>query len=252
MLGLIASNTIMAFSTPSVQGMLRRVWLAMATLLGLAALSACAGTRGGPIPYNVENFGQPDSQVAQTVDPNYKVAPADTLKIIVFQVPDLTGEFDVDILGNISLPLIGDIKAADLTIAELDQSITQRLGEKYLQRPDVTVALKASARRNVTVDGAVNQPGMYAVNGPTTLIQALAMARGVSSEANPHRVAIFRQIEGKRMGAAFDLTSVRKGQMQDPQIYAGDIIVVEGSSVKAIQNQVLMSLPVIGLFNPIM
>ena len=91
-----------------------------------------------------------------------------------------------------------------------------------------------------------------AVNGPTTLLQAIAMAKGISQDANAHRVAVFRQIEGKRMAAAFDLYSIRKGQMEDPEVFSGDIIVVDGSRVKALQNQILMALPVVGIFNPLM
>jgi polysaccharide export outer membrane protein len=220
-------------------------------LAAIVMLAGCTGTRGGPIPYNVKDFGQPDSPTIATVEADYKIAPMDTLKINVFQVQDLSGDFEVDLLGNISMPLIGEVKAADLTMSELDRTLSQRLGEKYLQNPDVSVGLKSSTRRNVTIDGAVLTPGMYPVNGPTTLIQAIAMARGMSQDANPHRVAIFRQIDGKRMAAAYDVTSIRKGKMEDPQVYSGDIIVVDGSSIKAIQNQILMTLPIIGMFNPI-
>jgi polysaccharide biosynthesis/export protein len=218
----------------------------------LLLVAACAGSRGGPIPYNVPNFGQPDSDSAQTVEADYRLAPMDTVRISVFQVPDLTGDFDVDLMGNISMPLVGTMKAADLTPAQLDDQITRKLAEKYLQNPDVAVSLKASTRRNVTVDGAVGSPGMYPVNGPTTLLQAIAMAKGPSADANPKRVAIFRQIQGKRMAAAFDLTAIRKGKMQDPPVYRGDIIVVDGSSVKQMQSQLLQTIPILGLFNPLL
>jgi polysaccharide export outer membrane protein len=173
------------------------------------------------------------------------------LRVSVFQVPDLTGDFEVDLMGNISMPLIGTMKAVDMTTAQLDQEITKKLGAKYLQNPDVNVALKASARRNVTLEGSVQAPGMYPVNGPTTLVQAISMARGITPDANAHRVAIFRQIDGKRMAAAFDLYSIRKGEMKDPEVYSGDIIIVDGSRIKSIQNQILMTLPIIGMFNPL-
>ena len=218
----------------------------------LLLVAACTGSRGGPIPYNVSNFGQPDSETAQTVAADYRLGPMDTVRVSVFQVPDLTGDFDVDLMGNISMPLIGTMKAADLTPAQLDEVITRKLGEKYLQNPDVAVALKASTRRNVTVDGAVSSPGMYAINGPTTLLQAIAMAKGPAADANPKRVAIFRQVQGKRLAAAFDLTAIRKGQMEDPQVYRGDIIVVDGSSVKQMQSQLLQTIPILGLFNPLL
>jgi polysaccharide export outer membrane protein len=81
-------------------------------------------------------------------------------------------------------------------------------------------------------------------------MQVIALAKGTDENANPRRVAVFRQIGGKRMAAAFDLTSIRRGEMEDPRIYTGDIVVVDGSNIKAIQREVLSTLPLIGLFRP--
>jgi polysaccharide export outer membrane protein len=227
--------------------------VAIGAAASMLLLSGCfQGTRGGPIPYNVADFKQPDSQVITTVDEDYKIAPMDTVKVAVYQVSDLSGEFEVDLMGNIDLPLAGTLRAADLTLRELDKAVTARLSEKYLQNPDVSVALKSSARRNITIDGAVNSPGQLAINGPTTLLQAIAAKGGINGDANPHRVAIFRQIDGKRMGAAFDLTTIRKGKTPDPQVYAGDIIVVDGSNIRSMYNQFMMTIPVLGVFNPIL
>ena len=220
---------------------------ALAVLMLL--LSGCAGTRGGPIAYNVENFKAPDSAPVLTLDDDYKIAPRDTLKITVFQVEDLSGDYEVDLTGHVAIPLLGNVKAADLTTAELDRSLTAKLGEKYLQSPDVSIGVKESTRRNVTIDGSVRQPGMYPVNGPMTLMQAVAMAKGTDENANPRRVAIFRQIQGQRMAAAFDLISIRRGEAEDPAVYSGDIVVVDGSQVRAIQREVLNALPVLGVFN---
>lgn len=226
-----------------------RLWAPIVALM----LAACVGgSRGGPIPYNVQNFGQPDPDAAQLVEPDYRLAPMDTIKVAIFQVPELSADYDIDLMGNITMPLVGTVKAAELTTAQLDQEITSKLNEKYLQNPDVTVSLKASSRRNITVDGAVSSPGMFAMNGPTTLVQAIAMARGVTDSANPRRIAIFRQIGGKRMAAAFDLTSIRRGEMADPPVYRGDIIIVDGSKIGKIQNQILSTIPIIGLFNPLL
>lgn len=213
-------------------------------------LAGCAGTRGGPIPYNVENFGPPDTTLSPTLEADYRIAPLDTLKVDVFQVKDLSGEYEVDLTGHIAMPLIGNIKAADLTTAELDRNVTAALGAKYLQAPDVSIGIKSSTRRNVTVDGSVRQPGLYPVNGPMTLMQAVALARGADDNANPRRVAIFRQVDGERMAAAFDLVSIRRGQAEDPKIYSGDIVVVDGSNVKEIYRNLLQTLPVVSLFRP--
>lgn len=225
-------------------------WLYLSGAAALIALSGCADKRGGPIPYSVSSFGTPDAPTVASVESGYRIAPMDTVSVKVFKMPDLSGDYEVDLTGQVSLPLIGNVMAADLTTAQLDDSLTHKLGEKYLQNPDVSVGLKSSSRRSVTIDGAVNRAGAFPVNGPLTLMQAVALAGGTSPEANARRVAIFRTIGGKRQAAAFDLTSIRRGEEEDPQIYAGDIVVIDGSSVKAVQKQLLNSLPVLSIFKP--
>jgi len=230
-------------------GLLRAALLALGLGL-LMLLAGCAPTRGGTIPYDVQEFGRPDAPAPVPLDEDYKISPLDTLKIAVFQVPDLSGEFEVDLTGNIAMPLIGTIKAIDKTPRALQSELAQRLGEKYLQSPDVSVGVKSSSTRNVTVDGAVKFPGMYPVDRTITLIQAVALAKGPNEEANPRRVAVFRTIGGQRMAAAFDLQSIRRGEAEDPKIYSGDIIVVDGSRLKQTQREILSALPILGMFNP--
>ena len=213
-------------------------------------LVGCADTRGGSIPYN-QNLAPPDEVKFQTLETNYKIAPMDKLAIKVFKMNDLSADYDVDLAGNISMPLIGEVRAVNLTTAELDEQLTQKLGTKYLEHPDVSVAIRASTAHVVTVDGAVKNGGSFPVGGPISLIQAVALAKGTSDDANARRVAVFRQIGGKRQAAAFDLTSIRRGEASDPQIYPGDIVVVDGSSVKATQKQILQSIPLLSIFGPI-
>ena len=100
------------------------------------------------------------------------------------------------------------------------------------------------------MDGAVKNAGSFPVTGPVTLMQAVAMAGGTTDDANARRVAIFRTISGRRQAAAFDLVSIRRGQTEDPQIYAGDIVVIDGNSVKSMHKQILNSLPVLSIFRP--
>lgn len=221
-----------------------------AALAAVALLAGCADTRGGPIPYD-RQLAAPDAPSLQTLEANYKIAPMDKLAIKVFKQDDLTGDYDVDLAGHISLPLIGEVEAANLTTAELDQRLTQKLGEKYLEHPDVSVSIKQSAGRLVTVDGAVNSSGSFPVLGSLTLMQAVALAHGTTQDANAHRVAIFRTINGKRQAAAFDLVSIRRGQADDPAVYPGDIIVVDGSSVKALEKRLLESIPFLTIFGPL-
>lgn len=220
-------------------------------LASVAALltAGCADTRGGSIPYD-RPLALPDAPRIQTLSENYKIAPLDKLTIKVFKSDDISRDYDVDLAGHISLPLVGEVEAANLTTAELDDHLTQLLGQKYFEHPDVSVSVKESTAHVVTVDGAVGQSGQYPVNGPMTLIQAVALARGTTADANPRRVAVFRTIGGQRQAAAFDLTAIRRGQATDPAIYAGDIVVVDGSKVKAVERQILSTIPALALFRP--
>jgi polysaccharide export outer membrane protein len=248
----LASSTGEAGIAPAFGPAAHRVWqilLLVAALAVVMALAGCASTRGGPIPYDT-HMGAPDSTPVQGLEEDYKISPLDTLHIAVFQVPELTGDFDVDLTGTITMPLVGSVHAVGLTTAQLDQKLTQALGEKYLQHPDVSVGVKSSSSRNITVDGSVKAGGQFAVTGHLTLIQAIALAHGTDDNANPHRVAIFRQIKGQRMAAAFDLTSIRRGEAEDPPVYSGDIIVVDGSKVKGTWQSILQTLPLVALFHP--
>lgn len=225
-------------------------WSTVAVLSAASLLAGgCSDRRGGNIPYNVA-LPAPDAPRPVSLEENYRIAPLDTLTIRVFKMPDLSGDYEVDLTGNLSMPLIGSVPAADLTTAELDRRLTERYGARYLENPDITVGVKSSTRRSVTVDGAVKQSGSFPVSGPMTLIQAVAQAGGTTEDANPRRVAVFRTVQGKRQAAAFDLTDIRRGLAEDPPIYPGDIVVVDGSSIKATQRAILQNIPLLSIFRP--
>jgi polysaccharide biosynthesis/export protein len=245
-----AATDLLPAAIPAAAHRAKRLPLFVAAVAAIGALGACQGSRGGNIPYEVKGFDAPDSPAVASVEADYKIAPLDTLKINVFQIADMSGDFEVDLAGNIGMPLIGSVRAVGLTTDELDSTLTRMLSAKYLRNPDVNVGVKSSSTRVVTVDGSVASPGVFPVNGKLTLLQVVALAKGTTPDANPRRVAIFRQIEGQRMAAAFDLTSIRRGNAEDPRVYSGDIVVVDGSKVRAIQREVLTALPILGMFRP--
>ena len=229
--------------------LVRRRVVASFAIAAAVLMNGCADRRGGSIPYD-KPLAAPDEQHFQTLPESYKIAPMDTLSIKVFKADDLSGDYSVDLAGHISLPLVGEVEAANLTTDQLDQKLTQLLGQKYFEHPDVSVAIKQSTAHVVTVDGAVQQGGQFPVSGPLTLIQAIALAHGTTEDANARRLAVFRTISGQRQAAAFDLTAIREGQAPDPQIYPGDIIVVDGSRIKEVEKQIFQSVPLIGMFRP--
>jgi polysaccharide biosynthesis/export protein len=230
-------------------GSVCRPFFAAAALGAAILMSACADSRGGSIPYD-RPLALPDEPKIEALDADYKIAPLDKLTIKVFKADDLSGDYDVDLAGHISLPLVGEVEAVNLTTAQLDDKLTQLLGQKYYEHPDVSVAIKSSTAHVVTVDGAVKESGQFPVAGSMTLVQAVALARGTSDDANARRVAVFRMIGGQRQAAAFDLTAIRRGEAQDPTIYPGDIVVVDGSKIKAIQKQLFQSWPLLSIFRP--
>ena len=222
-------------------------------LIGAAAacmlVAACADKRGGTIPYD-RQLAAPDAPKVAPLESDYRIAPADKLNIKVLKSEELTGDYQVDLAGHLSMPLIGEIAAAGLTTSQLDSKVTELLGQKYFENPDVSVGIKESALRTVTVDGAVKQAGAFPIAGPLTLMQAVALAKGTTEDANARRVAVFRTIGGERQAAAFDLTAIRHGQSNDPQIFPGDIVVVDGSSIKEAYKRFMQSVPLLGLFRP--
>jgi polysaccharide export outer membrane protein len=216
-------------------------------------IAGCASSRGGPIAYDdAGTFKAPDAPAVASLGTEYRIAPMDTVSVKVFRLPDLSGEFQVDLTGQISLPLIGEVPAANMTTGQLDSALTEKFSEKYLENPDVSVGVKESAARSITVDGAVARAGAFPATGTLTLMQAVALAGGVSEDANPRRIAVFRQISGERQAAAFDLVSIRRGETSDPKIYPGDIVVVDGSAVKAAYKRILNTIPIISVFRPIL
>lgn len=231
-------------------GAARRFLLTLAALATVAALPACA-TRGGKVPYEPAGFGAPDADTISPSPAQQRIGPLDKIKIDVFQVPNLSGEFQVDAAGKVQYPLIGQLDAQGLLPGEFGQLIAQRLGERYLRSPNVQVAILAQNEQTITVDGAVRAPGVLPIKGTTTLMRAVALAKGTAEDANPARVVVFRTINGQRMAAAFDLRSIRKAESQDPLIYGNDIIVVDGAKIRSIWREVISSLPLLGYFAPI-
>jgi polysaccharide export outer membrane protein len=166
------------------------------------------------------------------VSAEYRLVSGDLLDISVFQVPDLTKEVQIENTGMISLPLIGDVKAAGETAHALEAEIAVKLRAKYLQSPEVSVFVKNAAGQQVTVIGSVNKPGVYPMVGQMTLIQALAQSGDLNDVGDPSSVRVFRQADGSRTAGVFNIDDIRSGKAQDPNLYAGDTVIVDASNAR--------------------
>jgi len=213
--------------------------LAAAALVALAASPALAATALPP----------PDAMAR--VSPGateYRIGPADSLDVSVSQLPELTKTVEVDPSGKILMPLIGQVQAAGRTPAQLSDDIATALKAKYMRDPIVVVAVKEAQGSKVTIDGAVSKPGVYSLAGPTTLLQAVALAQGPDPKlANLRRVAIFRTVGGQHRTAMFDLTQIRSGKAEDPAVYGNDIVVVDTSGSKSFMQNFQGSFGLLGM-----
>lgn len=178
---------------------------------------------------------------------SYKIGPGDVLEITVFKVAELSKTVQVSEAGTINYPLIGEVGTVGKTAREVEQILTKSLGAKYLQRPQITVFVKEHNSQRVTIEGAVKKPGVYPIAGGLTLLQAIAKAEGFNSVAD-ETVIVFRQVDGKRTAARFDVGAIRSGKAQDLELLTNDVIVVPTSDMKEGVETVVKFLPLTSVF----
>jgi polysaccharide export outer membrane protein len=223
-------------------------WL-LTALIGLA-LSGCQST--------LRSEGLPSGAAAYEIAPpadtaakpqTYRIGPGDTISVSVFQEPDLSNDkLQVDDVGRVQLPLAGDILAAGLTAPELSAVIAERLGRDYIRDPQVVVSVVSTRDQSVAVEGEVKLPGVYKISPSDTLLSAIARAQSPTNVARLDEIIVFRTVNGRRMGARFDLGEIRAGRAADPQILGGDVIVVGFSSLKGVYRDILTAAPLLNIF----
>jgi polysaccharide export outer membrane protein len=213
----------------------------------LLILSACAtpqmGTNSDLQLVNSSTFPSPDRTDLVANERPYLIGPFDKLEIDVFGVDELSKkEVQTDASGRISFPFAGTVEASGKTPAEVSNMIQQRLN-RYIRDPQVTVNLKETVSQVITIDGAVREPGLYPVVGKMTLLRAIATAKGTTDVAREENVIVFRTVNGNKLAALFNLKAIRRGNYQDPEIFANDVVVVDESVAKKIFKDALQVAP---------
>lgn len=226
---------------------LKAVFMAMA----LVICASCASGQGNrevsrnslPVPDSTDAAG------AYIGASEYRLGAQDLLEISVFGVSDLSRTVRVNTNGEISLPLIGSVRAGGRTVPELERVLTEAFATGYLQSPQVSVFVKGFESQRITLEGAVNKPGVYPLTGRMTLLQAIATAQGLDPLADMNGVVLFRQIDGKKMAAAYSMRALRTGKVEDPLLFGDDMVVVEQSGSKTAWRRFLDSTQVFGIFS---
>lgn len=174
-------------------------------LLGAGFLAGCGG---GPSPQvltaqalsqrqasnanqELQNqlMAQAASRSSLTSYKDYKVGPEDQLAIVIYGQEKLNQELQVNGQGmrvngqgEITLPLVGVVKVADLTPQEIEKQLVKLYDADYLVNPRISVQVKEFHHQRVAVTGAVDKPGSYEIIGPRTLLEVLAQAGGLSTK----------------------------------------------------------------------
>ena len=165
-----------------------------------------------------KNKGSADhkTEAGAAVDSNtYKIGPSDVLSIRVWNEEKFSGPVAVHQDGKITLPLVGDVEAGDLTPVEVQDKVAKALA-KYVVKPLVTVTVQEVGSKKYYLDGQVNHPGEFALAVPTTILEAISRAGGLQEFANTKKIYVLRG--DKRL--PFNYKDVLRGKHMDYNIRA--------------------------------
>ena len=157
----------------------------------------------------------------------YFVGPEDVLEISVWKEESLKREVLIRPDGKLSFPLIGDIQAAGKTPDQLRREIAEWLG-KYIPEPIVTVVVIKVAAYKIYVLGQVKKAGQYTVGHRLNVIQALALAGGLTPYAAENDIKILRRNDGKEVAIPFEYAAINEGHKLEQNIIlkSGDVVMV--------------------------
>jgi polysaccharide export outer membrane protein len=154
------------------------------------------------------------------------LAANDQVGVEVFGEEDLRSTGRLNSEGNLSVPLIGSVHLAGLTLTQAAAKLTDLLGRDYLVNPKVNVVLMGYAKRRFTMLGQVNRPGSYEMPDGSPegidLLEAIAVAGGYTRIAAPERISVRRggqllRVNGKRLA---------KGGQENFTVLPGDTVTV--------------------------
>jgi polysaccharide biosynthesis/export protein len=193
-----------------------------------------ARTAPPPAPRPVATTGTPAAAPAvraitaprDWTQQEYRLGPGDKLRIEVYREAQLSQALQVRPDGKITLPLVGDITAAGTTSLELRDTLTNALKE-YVTNPVVTVIVTDAIAAQVYVIGEVSNPGAQVMQGPMTVLQALAQAGGLKEFAKKGDIRVLRKAAaGRTTTLNFNYKDAINGQADPMPLQPGDTVVV--------------------------
>lgn len=179
-----------------------------------------------PPAFALDNYSlSADSQTEFMTE--YRIGGNDVLEITVQGEEDLTQEVRVTNSGYVSYPLLGRVKAAGLSVVELEDYIRDALAKDYIRDPHVRVFVKEFS--NIYVLGQVREPGPYLFKGGMTIVQAVTTAGGFTKIANARKVRVVRTHGDEREVIEANVSRITKGEEEDILLEPGDTVIVPES-----------------------
>ncbi len=201
------------------------------TLAVALAAGAAGCTSGGPVAPEARGASGTTAPAAAAAREEYIIGPEDVIQVTVWRNENLSRTLPVRPDGKISLPLINDVQAAGLTTLELRDEIVRRLKE-FVSAPDVTVAVTQINSLKISVLGQVGKPGVYDLKQRASVLEAVAMAGGLTPFAAANRVVVLRKApDGRviRIAVRYKDLVDGKDERQNILLQRGDTIVVPQS-----------------------
>jgi polysaccharide export outer membrane protein len=191
----------------------------------LILLSPAAAQSGAPARMQDRASNTAAHTPAADVSADYRLGVGDKLRVEVYKDPQLSQSLQVRPDGKVTLPLIGDIPAAGRTSTELRDAITTSLKD-YITTPTVTVIVVETVPPTVYVMGEVNAAGPQPLRGPTSVLQALAMAGGFKDFAHTKDIKILRKTPTGLKTLKFNYNEAVKSTNAPLLLEPGDTIIV--------------------------
>jgi polysaccharide biosynthesis/export protein len=162
-----------------------------------------------------------------SADDDYVIGSEDTIEVLVWKNADLSRVVNVRPDGKISLPLIGDVQAAGLTVTQLNTEITEKLKKYYKEPPQVSVILQQVNSYSIYILGEVRNPGKYLVKSGTTFLQAITLAGGFTEFASKNKVMVRRKNnDNSEKVISIKYHDILSGLQNNVMMFPGDTILI--------------------------
>jgi polysaccharide export outer membrane protein len=201
--------------------------MVLSLVVGLLLVSALAGAESAdaqtPVVDGVVDASERGASRSAAPEA-YRIGPEDVLQISVWKNEPMSRTVPVRPDGKISLPLLNDVQAADLTALDLREVLTQKLAE-YIPNPEVSVIVSDVRSFKVSVMGEVARPGRFELKSWTTVLDVLALAGGFTQYATRSRIVILHPEGATMKKIPFNYNKIA-GEQENFYLRNGDIVLV--------------------------